>query len=202
MTDGDRRQALAEMREKLELLRRVEEKHGFGVIIEEPRELHPVPGVPAAVTEVFSLFSRLEGTYFCFEQPEEIVSRSAWLDRWNDPRCPLVNSLVIGDDRHDVPLDLRKEGRGGVPIRFDLEDGSIFYCDPDDYVFFYEHPFEEVEVEELAPDIVTFFNASVLGDGYPELVKEFMGEDALTRRDRKGRLRDSWTRLLTESGLL
>ncbi|MFF5261186.1 hypothetical protein ACFY4C_19775 [Actinomadura viridis] len=202
MTDGDRRQALAEMREKLELLRRVEEKHGFGVIIEEPRELHPVPGVPAAVTEVFSLFSRLEGTYFCFEQPEEIVSRSAWLDRRTDRYCPLGNPLIIGDERYDLPADLRAEGMGGAPIRMDLEDGSVYYCDPDDYVFLYEHPDEGIDVEELAPDIVTFFNASVLGDGYPELIKAVVGETAVTRRDRKGRHRDSWTRLLTESGLL
>lgn len=151
---------------------------------------------------MFSLFSRLEGTYFCFEQPEEIASRSAWLDRQTIPHCPLGNPLVIGDDRHDVPADLRKEGLGGAPIRMDLEDGSVYYCDPDDYVFLYEHPDEEIEVEELAPDIVTFFNTSVLGEGYPELVKAVIGEYAVTRRDRKGRHRDSWTRLLTESGLL
>ncbi|GAA2101974.1 hypothetical protein [Actinomadura alba] len=197
-----RSRGLAEIRSKLDLLRQVEAKHGFGVTIDGPRELEPIPALPDGVTDVFGVFHRLAGNYFSFRQPDEMASRSAWAERRIDPYCPLGNPLVIGHERYEMPPDLRDDIEGGNGIYLDVENGDVYYCDGDDYAFAYEHPdVELVETTELSSDVVTFFNFHVLGAGYPELVEAVLGRHAVTRRDRKGRHRDNWMRLLVESGL-
>ncbi|GGO74351.1 hypothetical protein [Nonomuraea cavernae] len=189
---------LAAIRSKLDLLKRVEAEHGFGVIIEEPRELEPVPGLPAGVTEVFGLFHRLGGDYFRFQQPPELAGRQAWADRHIDPHCPLGNPLHIGCERYGAPEDIEC----GSGIYLDLQGGDVYFCDGDDYVFAYEHvDVEEVETTELASDIVTFFDFHVLGEGYPQLVASVIGGHAVNRRKRRRRHRDSWMRLLEMGGL-
>ncbi|GAA4104901.1 hypothetical protein [Actinomadura miaoliensis] len=196
--DEERGRRLTAIRSKLELLKRVEAEHGFGAIIEEPGEAEPVPGLPAGVTEVFGLFRRLGGDYFRFAQPPETASRRAWADRHVDPHCPLGNPLSIGCERYGAPGDIEC----GSGIYLDLRDGDVYFCDGDDYVFAYKHvDVEVVETTELAPDIVTFFDVHVLGEGYPQLIESVIGRHAVNRRDRKGRHRDSWMRLLEKSGL-
>ncbi|KAB2343716.1 hypothetical protein [Actinomadura rudentiformis] len=194
---------LAEIRTKLEVVRRTEAEHGFGVILEEPRELEDIPELPDGVTEVFRLFYRLGGDYFCFRQPDAIQSPRTWAARRVEPGCPLGWPLEIGYERYGMPADVLEHIDGGAPIRLDLNDGTVYYVDPDDYIFFYKHvEVEEIDSEDFAGDIVTFFNHHVLGEGYPQLVEAVLGSRAVTEHDRRGRHRDRWMRLLAESGLL
>ncbi|MFC5751674.1 hypothetical protein [Actinomadura rugatobispora] len=188
---------LAEVEAKLELVRRVEAEHRFGVVIGEPRELEPIPGIPEGVIEVFSLFDRLRGDGFVFRRPAEIESPEAWEARDVNPHCPLGSPLVIGSELGGP------DKVEAAPVNLDLDDGSVYYCDPDEYVFAYKNvEVEEVEIEEFAPGIVTFFDEFVLGERYPRLVEVVLGSAPVTRRDRKGRPRDAWMRLLLQSGLV
>ncbi|MFJ2034063.1 hypothetical protein [Streptosporangium sp. NPDC087985] len=59
-----------------------------------------------------------------------------------------------------------------------------------------------VETTELSPDIVTFFDFHVLGEGYLQLIASVIGRHAVNRRKRRGQHRDSWMRLLEKSGLV
>ncbi|MFD0899618.1 hypothetical protein [Actinomadura sediminis] len=191
------------LRAKLDLIRRVEDEHRFGVVIAGPRPLRPIPELPDGVTEVFGLFSKLAGNFFSFVQPPEIAGPDAWEQRRSDPDCPLGDPLVIGYERYGMSPETLEDLEGGAPIRLDLRQGDVYYCDPDEYIFFYKHAeVEEIDTVDLAPDIVEFFDRFVLGPRYPELVERVLGPHAVTERDRKGRHRDSWTRLLEASGLL
>jgi hypothetical protein len=196
--DEDRWEGLAEIRSKLDLLRRVEAERGFGAIIEEPVELERVPELPEGVTEVFGMFRRLGGDYFRFKQPEEIAGPRAWADRHINPYCPVGNPLSIGCERYGAPEDIEC----GNGIYLDLREGDVYYMDGADYTFAYKNPVDIVETTELAPDIVTFFNFHVLGAGYPQLVEAVIGVHAVTRRNRRGRHQDRWMRLLQTSGLV
>ncbi|TDC56359.1 hypothetical protein E1281_07645 [Actinomadura sp. KC345] len=201
--DAGMRAGLAEIQAKLEVVRRTEAEHGFGVTIEEPKELEEIPELPEGVTAVFRLFSCLAGDYFCFRQPDVIQNPGAWKWRRTAPDCPLGDPLEIGYERYGIPADILEDIDGGAPIRLDLNDGSAYYVDPDDYILFYKHVEEErIDSEDFADDIVTFFNHHVLGEGYPRLVEGVLGSGPLGERDRKGRHKDSWMRLLTASGLL
>ncbi|XVQ09942.1 hypothetical protein ACQP1W_46755 [Spirillospora sp. CA-255316] len=188
---------LAEVEAKLELVRRVEAEHGFGAVIGEPRELEPIPGIPEGVIEIFSLFDELRGDAFVFRRPAEIQSPAAWEARHVNPHCPLGSPLVIGSELGG-PDKIEAS-----PVNLDLDDGSVYYCEPGEYVFAYKHvEVEQIDVEEFAPGIVTFFDEYVLGERYPRLVEVVLGTAPITRRDRKGRHRDSWMRLLVQSGLV
>jgi hypothetical protein len=189
--------ALAAIGSKLELLKQVEAEHGFGAIIKEPRELAAIPSLPESTTDVFSLFHRLGGDYFRFQQSASIANPQAWADRPINPYCPLGNPLRIGGERYGAPADIEC----GSGIYLDLLEGDVYFCDGDDYVFAYKHTdVEIVETTELAPDILTFFDFHVLGEGYPQLIASVLGDHAVNSRKR-GRHRDSWMRLLEKSGL-
>src|SRR5688500_15100020 len=97
------------LRAKLDLVKRVEDEYRFGVEIREPNALEPIPELPAGVTEVFGLFSRLAGDYFNFVQPAEIAGPDAW--RWRRPNdhCPLGDPLEIGYERYGLSPDLRDD---------------------------------------------------------------------------------------------
>ncbi|QFG21467.1 hypothetical protein [Actinomadura sp. WMMB 499] len=191
------------LRAKLDLVRRVEDEHGFGVEIGAPGALEPIPELPDGVTEVFGLFSRLAGDYFNFVRPPEIAGPDAWRARRTDEDCPLGDPLAIGYERYGLPPDLRGDIPGGAPINLDLQNGSVYYCDPDEYIHAYKHvEVETIQTEEFAPGIVEFFDTFVLGPRYPELVAGAIGPNVVGERDRKGRPRDSWTRLLRAAGLL
>ncbi|MFI0446633.1 hypothetical protein [Actinomadura sp. 6N118] len=197
------RSGLAEIEAKLDLVRRAEAEHGFGIVLEEPDELEDIPDLPEGVVEVFRLFSCLGGDYFRFRQPGKIRSRRAWEEREEDGNCPLGHPLEIGYECYGIPPDILRDIDGGAPIRLDVNDGSIYYVDPDDYIFMYKNvEVEQIDGEDFGDDIVTFFNHHVLGEGYPQLVRGVLGDRAVNERDRKGRHKDSWTRLLLWTGLL
>lgn len=195
--DGEPTGRLAAIKAKLAVLRRIEAEHGFGVVIEEPATLERIPELPYGVVEVFSLFRRLEGAGFLIEQPVEINSRTAWITRRRDPREPLGNPLVIGN--------VSRRTYGG-PIRLDVEDGRVYFIDPDDHVSLYRHPDEHVDIEYFGADAVAFCDEYLLGEKYPLLVKTVFGVDVGTERVRKGRhkgeLADTWMRLLVIAGLV
>ena len=191
------------LRAKLDLVKRVEAEHGFGVDIGEPRVLEPIPEVPGEATEVFGLFSQLAGDYFNFVQPDVIAGPDAWRWRQTNENCPLGDPLGIGYERYGLPRDLRDDVPGGEQILLDLKDGSVFYCEIEHYIHAYKHvEVETLETEEFAPSIVEFFDEFVLGPKYPELVAGVLGPKTAEERDRKGRPRDSWMRLLAAAGLL
>ncbi|XRQ06627.1 hypothetical protein ACN3XK_60520, partial [Actinomadura welshii] len=195
MDDG-MRAGLAEIEAKLELLRRTEAEHGFGVTIDAPGELEDIPALPEGVTEVYRLFSCLAGDYFCFRQPEVVQSPGAWKWRGTNRDCPLGDPLEIGWERYGVPAGLLGEIDGGVAVHLDLADGRVYHVDHDDYLAMYKHEVDEIDSAEFAGDIVAFFNRYVLGAGYPQLVEAVIGGHAVTEVDRQGRHRDCWMRLL------
>ncbi|MEU7997009.1 hypothetical protein AB0B83_16945 [Micromonospora sp. NPDC049060] len=195
---------LDRIREKLALLRRLEAEHGFGVVIGEPTPLEPIPDLPG-VAEVYGLFGRLAGDNFRFDTPEEIRSPAAWAARTVDEDDPMGSPLAVGHEVHSIPPRLRGEIGAGAPIRLDTEDLDVYWMEPDDYVFQYEHPDEDVEFTVVAPDVATFFDEHVLGPGYPELVAVVLGPGVRDQRLRKGRhageYADNWRRLLIAADL-
>ncbi|MFG2086904.1 MULTISPECIES: hypothetical protein [unclassified Spirillospora] len=155
------------------------------------------------MTEVFRLFYRLGGNYICFKQPDEIRGPHEWALRRSNEHCPLGDPLEIGHERYGIPPDVLERIDGGAPIRLDLSNASVYYVDPDDYIFFYKNvEIEQIDSEDFADDIVAFFNHHVLGEGYPRLVEAVLGKGAATEHDRRGRHKDNWMRLLSASGLL
>ena len=205
-TDGRQRLGrLDHIRATFERLKGLETEHGFGNILVDGAPLEQFPGVPEAAFEVFRIVGRIEGSNFRFEPPSEMRSAAVFRARPDDANDPLGPALSIGSELYSVPERLRGEIRSGAGINLDLEDADVYYIDPDDYVFLYEHPDEEVDVHVLAPDIVTFFDEFVLGAGYPELVETILGPAVRERRVRKGRCRgqyeDTWLRLLVTAGL-
>ncbi|TDB74005.1 hypothetical protein [Micromonospora sp. KC721] len=195
---------LARIAEKLELLTRVEAEHGFGVRVEGPAPLEPIPDLPG-VAEVYSLFRRLEGDNFRFQAPKEILTPQAWEEDEVNPDDPMGSPLIVGYEMDSVPPGLRAEIRGGDPIYLDREDLDVYYMESSAYVYQYEHPDEDVEFTVISPDVATFFDEHVLGPRYPELVAVVLGPAAAEQRLRKGRhageYADNWRRLLIAAGL-
>ncbi|MEV0807437.1 hypothetical protein [Micromonospora sp. NPDC050200] len=204
MSSPDHAAGLGRIREKLDLLRQLEAERGFGVVIGEPAPLEPLPELPG-VAEVYSLFGRLEGDNFRFAPPEQIVSPAAWAARTVDESDPMGSPLPVGHEVHSIPPRLRAEIRAGAPIYLDTEDLDVYWMEPDDYVFLYEHPDSEPELTVIAPDVVTFFDEHVLGPGYPALVGTVLGPGVAEQRLRKGphagEYADNWRRLLIAAGL-
>ncbi|MEV4496647.1 hypothetical protein AB0J84_13185 [Micromonospora arborensis] len=204
MSSPDAIGVLAEIRDKLALLTRLEAEHGFGVVIEGPTPLEPLPDLPG-VAEVYGLVGRVEGDNFRFRPPEEITSPAAWSAYTVDPDDPMGSPLPIGHEVWSIPKGLRSEIPGGAAIFLDIEDLEVYWMEPDAYMFQYEHPDDDVEYTVLAPDLATFFNDWVLGPSYPDLVATVLGPGVRDRRLRKGRhageYADNWRRLLITAGL-
>lgn len=186
----------------------MEAEHGFGVFIEEQTEtLEPVPDLPGGVVEVFGIFRRLGGNCFRFVQPPEIGSVSAFADRDLDSVPDLLgHPLVIGCAVGAMHPEMVADADIGPPIYLDIQDGSVYHLDTDEYVYYVKGAWEgEIEVEEMAPDIVTFFNDYVLGAGYRSLAQAVPGLGPADHRVRKGRHKgqytDLWRRLLVAAGL-
>ena len=195
---------LDRIRDKLELLRRVAADGGLAVVVGDPTPLEPVPDLPG-VAEVYSLFGRLEGDNFRFAPPAEIVTPAAWAARTVDEADPMGSPLAVGHELHSIPPGLRDDIPAGAPIYLDPEDLDVYWMEPDDYIFQYEHPDEDVAFTVLAPDVATFFDEHVLGPRYPELVATVLGPGVAERRLRTGRhtgeYADNWRRLLIAAGL-
>ncbi|GIM97148.1 hypothetical protein [Paractinoplanes toevensis] len=195
------------LREKIDTLRAVEAERRFGNIIDPGTALEPIGGLPDGTTELFSLFTRLAGSYFYFKTPPQIRTPDAWQEHEPD-ESPLGDSLEIGYEILSVGGILPDDGphddeRVGAPIRMSTDDGHVYYLDPEDYIFLYKNPDAGgVDVETFAPDPITFFDQFVLGEQYTRLVEVVLSADAVNRRHRKtGEYSDSWRRLLIAAGL-
>lgn len=183
--------ALASLRAKMDRLTALDVP---GTTVERPTApVADVPGLPAGVGEVYRIIGRLEGSYFRFPTPPSVVSESAWESRPVDDEDPMGNPVEIGFEILGAPPEI-----DGAPIRMDASDGGVYWLDPDDYMFLWENPDEDVAIEDFAPSLAEFFDAFVLGPRYPELVRTVLGDDALKRAAAS----DAWTKLLTEAGLL
>ncbi|SCL64090.1 hypothetical protein GA0070606_3906 [Micromonospora citrea] len=195
---------LDRIREKLALLRRLEAERGLGVVIGEPTPLEPIPDLPG-VAEVYGLFGHVAGDNFRFEPPDEIRTPAAWAARTVNENDPMGSPLSVGHEVHSIPPRLRGEIRAGSPIYLDTENLDVYWMEPDDYVFQYEHPDEDVEFTVIAPDVATFFDEHVFGPGYPELVATVLGPGVRDERLRRGRhageYADNWRRLLIAADL-
>ncbi|MFC4019695.1 hypothetical protein ACFOW4_17360 [Micromonospora sp. GCM10011542] len=196
--------ALTRIAEKLTVLRRLADEDGSGVVIGPPEPLEPLPDLPG-VAEVYSLFDRLEGNNFRFLPPPQTRTPAAWAAHLVNPDDPMGSPLVVGKEIRSVPAGLRDAIAGGDPIYLDLEDLDVYWMEPDDYVWQYKHPDDDVPFTVIAPDLATFFDRYVLGPGYPELVAIVLGDVARDERLRRGRhagrYADSWRRLLITAGL-
>ncbi|GAB2923656.1 hypothetical protein GCM10027280_08430 [Micromonospora polyrhachis] len=203
----DRPQAarLDRIRATFAQLKTVEAECGFGVLLADGTPLEPIPGIPEAAFEVFRIVGGIEGSNFRFEPPPELGSAAVFQANPHDPHDPMGPNLPIGCELHSVPRWLRGEIRG-EGIYLDLTDGDVYHFDPDEYVFCYEHPDEDLEIHIFAPDIVTFFDEFVLGPRYLELVDTVLWPGAREHRVRKGRFRgqyeDTWLRLLVTAGVV
>ncbi|MGK5521828.1 hypothetical protein ACSNN9_21080 [Micromonospora sp. URMC 107] len=206
MTSDATAARLDRIRTRFARLKELEAEHGFGVVLVDGVPLEPFPGVPEGAFEVFRIIGRIEGSHFRFGQPAEIGSPAALQARSDNPHDPLGPAVSIGCELHSVPPRLRDEIDGGESVSLDLEEGDVYHIDPDDYVFLYEHPDEEVDIHVFAPDVVTFFDEYVLGDKYPQVVDTILGPGVRKQRVRKGRFQgqyaDTWLRLLVTAGIV
>ncbi|GLZ79530.1 hypothetical protein Afil01_43370 [Actinorhabdospora filicis] len=183
--------ALASLRAKMD---RVTGLTVRGATVARPASgVEDVDGLPEGVGEVYRIIGHLEGSYFRFPTPSSIVSQEAWESRPVDDEDPMGNPVEIGFEILGAPPEI-----DGAPIRMDANDGGVYWLDPDDYVFLWENPDEDVAIEDFAPSLAEFLDAFVLGPRYPELVRTVLGDDALERAPKS----DAWFTLLTEAGLL
>lgn len=195
------------IRDRLELLRRVEAEHRFGVLLDAPDEpASTIPDLPSGVAEavagVYGLIGTLEGTYFRFVRPPEVAGPEAWARRPALPTCPVGNPLTLGVELLSTAKS-PQHWEYGERVRMDLDDGEVYFLDSDDYVWLCRTPDDDsVEFPDLAPDLATFFHDVVMGPGYPLLVDTVIGAKRRTAVDRKGAYRDTWMRLLIAAGLL
>lgn len=193
----------AAIADKIETLRALEQRQKFGTIIEPGAPLPELPGLPAGVSEVFSLFRRLEGSNFRFEPPPEITSLEAWTSRTHEEDGPLGDWLNIGYELYSVPKIARQDGLTGEAIRMHTERGNVYFIESDEYVSLYKDPdWGGAQIEQIAPDVVTFFDQYVLGEKYPQLVAAVIGPGMAGARTKKGAYQDTWMRLLAAAGLL
>ena len=160
------------------------------------------PGVLAA----FGLFSRVEGTFFRFRTPPEILSVQAWDERPAFEHLPIDDPIGIGYEiwrSQDMGAGQILEGES---ITMDSAQGDVYYADADTWMRLDEAPDDEFELHELAADVPAFFNECVFGPRYPELVTLVLGGSAIEHRVRKGPDKgepaDSWLRLLRTAGIL
>ncbi|UGQ14710.1 hypothetical protein LO772_14675 [Yinghuangia sp. ASG 101] len=200
--DAVSRSVVGEIREKLALLRRVADEPGAGVVVEAPTgPVEAIPGLPEEVADVFGVVGRLEGTYFRFVRPDEVLGPAAWAARERVDDCPMGDPLTVGRELVSTAR-VPEMSVYGERVVMDTDDGVVYFLASDDYMWLCRTPDADVEFPELAPGIAAFFNDMVLGPGYVRLVDTVLGPGARVRRDRKGRYADTWLRLLIRAGLL
>jgi hypothetical protein len=187
------------LRERLEMFRRLEAEHRFGVVIGDPVPLPRNPDLPAGLYDAFSLVGRVETGNFRFEPPPEVHTFDAWRDRRLGENCPPGSPPAIG---HEIARFGDGDVVTGGEISLDVTDGSVYFIDGDSYAYYLTDGLgeEEIDVEELAPDLPTFFARYVFGPEYPDLVDLVCVYPA--HRTRKRRYVDPWMRLLVAAGLV
>ncbi|MEV0567121.1 hypothetical protein [Dactylosporangium sp. NPDC050588] len=87
-------------------------------------------------------------------------------------------------------------------LSLDVADGSVYYIDGDSYRFYCIDGagLDEIEVDEFAPDLPTFFTRYVFGPDYPRLAATVCNLRAY--QTRKHRYVAPWMRLLAAASLI
>ena len=151
---------IGEVRTKVSLFKQLADEHELNVGIEDPAPLPVSPDCPPGVGKMFSL---VEGTFFRFRVPEEILSADAW------------QAIPVSDQRGHRRQLWRSQTKfrdlfEGEPIVMGTVRGDVHFADADAWMHVDESPDEEFAPHEFAPDVPTFFNEFVFGPQYPELV--------------------------------
>lgn len=199
--------ALDELRPKVDAFRRLATERGLDVRIEEPVPLPVIDDCPPGVRAAFSLFSLVEGSFFRFAVPPEILDEQAWLAIPVYEHRPINEVIAIGAELWQSQYQTRFQDKfEGEPIVMDIVRGDVYFADADAWMQVDEAPDEDFEPHEFAPDVPTFFNDFVFGPRYPELVTTVLGAGSLTHRvgkgPDKGELSDTWLRLLQAAGVV
>jgi hypothetical protein len=163
-----------------------------------PVALAPLSG---GATEVFGSIRSIGANLLRFNRPDVIASRERLEARPRRDGDPFADAAVFGVLRFALPEYIEYAQWEDV-IHMDLLDGSVFYCDSDDYVFYYENPGETPEFERLAASVAEFFDEFVLGSRYPDLVSLAVGEERRLVLDTPAAVPDHWLELLREAGIV
>ncbi|MEU0559548.1 hypothetical protein [Dactylosporangium sp. NPDC006015] len=158
------------LRERVGTFRRLAVEHGIPVVIGAPEPLPRNPGLPGGLYDVFDLVGSVDTGDLRFAPPAEVRTVEAWWDRVVDEECPLGGPPAIGEG-YVVTGDTEDDVIVIGDLSLDVADGSVYYIDGDSYRFYCIDGagLEEIEVDEFAPDLPTFFTRYVFGPGYPRL---------------------------------
>jgi hypothetical protein len=188
------------LRERVEAFRRLAAEHAVPVVVGDPMPLPRNPAIPAGLYDVFDVVGTVDTGDLRFAPPPEVRTVRAWRDRVVDSECPLGDPPAIGEG-YVVLGEAEGENIAIGGLSLDLTDGSVYYIDGDSYRFYCIDgaDLDEIEVEEFAPDLPTFFTRYVFGPGYPHLASTVC--NLRPYRTRKHRYVAPWMRLLVAAGL-
>ncbi|MDG6109838.1 hypothetical protein Daura_17615 [Dactylosporangium aurantiacum] len=186
------------LRERAGTFRRLAAEYAIPVVIGDPVPLPRNPALPVGLYDVFDVVGTVDTGDLRFAPPEEVRTLEAWRDRVVDEECPLGDPPAVGEGyvvSGDATIAV-----GDVSL--DVTDGSVYCIDGDSYRFYCIDGagLDEIEVDEFAPDLPTFFTRYVFGPGYPHLAATVCG--LRPYRTRKHRYVAPWMRLLVAAGVI
>ncbi|RRR99685.1 hypothetical protein [Glycomyces terrestris] len=187
--------------EKLSALEAAAARSGGGVVIEIEPEPLVLPPLPGGMREVFGSLRSIGGNLLRFDRPAVVASAERLDARPRREGDPFADAAVIGTLRFALPEFIAFAEWEDV-VHVDLLDGSVFYCDSDEYLFRYENPGEGPPFERLTGSVAEFFDEFVLGWRYAELVARAVGEEHALVLGTPAVVRDRWLELLLAAGLV
>ncbi|MFI5911813.1 hypothetical protein [Dactylosporangium sp. NPDC051541] len=189
------------LEERIETFRLFAAEQAIPVVIGEPMPLPRNPALPSGLYEVFDLVGHVDTGDLRFQPPSEVYTLEAWRDREVDEECPLGGPPAIGEG-YVVIGDTEADNIAIGDLRLDVTDGSVYYIDGDSYRFYQIDGWEidDIEVDEFAPDVPSFFEHYVFGPGYPRLAAIVCNSRPYSTH--KHRYTSPWMRLLVAAGLL
>jgi hypothetical protein len=189
------------LRERVGTFRRLAAEHAVPVVVGDPMPLPRNPALPAGLYDVFDLVGHIDTGDLRFGPPAEVRTVEAWRDRDVDEECPLGDPPSIGEG-YVVLGDAPDDNIAIGDLSLDVTDGSVYYIDGDSYRFYCIDGagLDEIEVDEFAPDLPTFFTRYVFGPGYPQLAATVCNRRPF--QTRKHRYVAPWMRLLVAAGLI
>ncbi|GAA3241124.1 hypothetical protein ACFO1B_08180 [Dactylosporangium siamense] len=189
------------LRERVETFRRLAAEHAIPVVIGDPLPLPRNPALPSGLYDVFDVLGHVDTGDLRFGPPAEVHTLEAWQDRDVDEECPLGDPPSIGEG-YVVLGDAEDDDIGIGDLSLDVADGSVYFIDGDSYRFYRIDgaDLDEIEVDEFAPDLPTFFTRYVFGPDYPRLASSVC--NLRVYQTHKHRYVAPWMRLLVAAGLI
>ncbi|GAA3289080.1 hypothetical protein Dvina_36815 [Dactylosporangium vinaceum] len=190
-----------ELRERVETFRRLAAEHVIPVVIGDPDPLPRNPELPPGLYDVFDIVGHVDTGDLRFAPPAEARSPAAWRDREIDEDSPLGDMPSIGEG-YVLTGDRPEDNIAIGDLTVDVTDGSVYYIDGDSYRFYCidGYGLDEIEVDEFAPDVPSFFTHYVFGPGYPRLAAIVC--NVRPYQTHKRRYIAPWMRLLAAAGLI